>query len=79
MSRHPSVLAVNAYKAAHPGVDFAGQSILVERAEDGRYVAIGHEPTPPEVEAAFARCCCHPDQPRGHARNTATSSTKPSR
>ncbi len=77
MSRHPTILAVNAYKAAHPDVDFRGQMIRLDRDENGGYVAVGHEPTPPEVVAEFARCCCHPDQPRGHARN-AQGSTKPS-
>lgn len=60
------MLAVSAYKSAHPDVDFTGQSIRLQRLADGGYIAVGHEPTPAYVTAALARCCCHPDLPRHH-------------
>jgi len=67
MSLHPSVLAVKAYKAAHPEVDFKGQTVRLTRTADGGYEATGHEPTDPKAEAMLNSCCCHPWLPRHHA------------
>ncbi len=75
MSRHPSVLAVSAYRAANPGVDFSGQVFLLDRTEDGGYVVTGHAPRD-ERSAMLDRCCRFPDDPRGPALH-APGSTKP--
>lgn len=62
---HPMITLGRTYRAEHPDVDWNTHDIGFRRV-DSAWEVIGHRPKDPRVEAMLDRCCCHPDQPRGH-------------
>jgi hypothetical protein len=61
VSPHPAAVAAKAYKAAHPDVDFKGQTIYLRLGDEGQWEAYGHgEGARDERSRALDMCCCHP-------------------
>ena len=58
------------YMADHPDYDPERHALAVRRIGPGVLDGeiTGHADRDPQIEAIMARCCCHPDQPRGHDR-----------
>lgn len=69
---HTMIAAQKAYRADHPEIEAdPGQWLILWAMHDGGKTHItGHRLKTDADHAAderLDRCCCHPDQPRGHA------------
>lgn len=66
------IAARGRYAADHPDFDPQRHDLISEpRSDDWHdpdaFEITGHRDKDPQIEAILARCCCHPDKPRGHS------------
>lgn len=62
--------AVRQYQAEHPDVDWTTNVVYLRPTErpitaERDWIAVSHQPKDASWDE-LERCCCHPDQPRGH-------------